>query len=118
MGRGPIPKRGDVWLVDFDPSVGAEIQKHRPAVVLNLDGIGRMPLRIVVPVTDWKPYYADAPWFVRLSPSAGNGLRKISGADAFQIKSMSCERFVQKLGEISDADLYAIIDALGNCIGA
>jgi mRNA interferase MazF len=48
--------------------VGAEIQKLRPAVVVSVDAVGRLPLRIVVPVTDWKPVYAAFPWFVRLPP--------------------------------------------------
>ena len=48
----PTPRRGEVWLVDFNPQVGAEIAKARPAVVLNLDHVGRLPLRIVAPLTD------------------------------------------------------------------
>jgi len=48
-----------VWLIDFDPAVGSEIRKVRPAVVVSLDAIGRLPLRLVVPVTDWKPQYAS-----------------------------------------------------------
>jgi len=40
----PAPKRGDVWLVHFDPTVGAEIRKVRPAVVVSVAGVGRLPL--------------------------------------------------------------------------
>jgi len=58
MATAPRPKRGEIWLVRFDPSIGAEIRKLRPAVVLSLDKIGRLPLRIVVPVTDWRPVLA------------------------------------------------------------
>src|SRR5579864_3093026 len=56
MATVPAPKRGEIWLNDFDPAVGAEIQKIRPAVVISMDNIGRLPLRMVVPVTDWKSY--------------------------------------------------------------
>lgn len=56
----PRPLRGEVWTVRFDPAEGAEIQKIRPAVVLGMDSIGRLPLKIVVPITDWK----DADWFM------------------------------------------------------
>ena len=45
MSTAPTPSRGEVWLVDFDPAVGAEIQKVRPALVISLDSIGRLPLR-------------------------------------------------------------------------
>ena len=58
------PSRGQVWDVRFDPSLGAEMRKVRPAVVISEDSIGRLPLRIVVPITDWKAEYAGYPWFV------------------------------------------------------
>ena len=54
MGTVPAPKRGKIWLVDFDPAVGAEIGKLRPALVISVDAIGRLPLRMIVPITDWK----------------------------------------------------------------
>lgn len=60
----PNPQRGEVWIVNFDPSVGAEQTKLRPAVVVNVPEVGRLPLRIVVPLTDWKPRYTSFVWFV------------------------------------------------------
>jgi mRNA interferase MazF len=78
MATVPAPKRGEIWLVDFDPAVGAEIRKIRPAVIISMDTIGRLPLRMVVPVTDWKPQYASLPWFVELPASPTNGLAKDS----------------------------------------
>jgi hypothetical protein len=67
MATVPTPKRGEVWLVRFDPSAGAAIRKLRPAVVVNLDAIGgRLPLRIVVPVTDSKSDFGNLSWFVFL----------------------------------------------------
>jgi mRNA interferase MazF len=117
MATVPAPKRGDVWLVDFDPAVGAEIRKARPAVVISVDGVGRLPLRIVVPVTDWKPTYANYPWFVELPASTTNGLRKDSGADAFQVKSVSELRFVSRLGEVTQTQLDDIAEAIALCVG-
>ncbi len=52
MSTALTPNRGEVRFVDFDPSVGAEIQKVRPALVISLDSVGRLPLRLVVPLTD------------------------------------------------------------------
>jgi mRNA interferase MazF len=118
MATVPAPKRGEIWLIDFDPSVGAEIQKVRPAVVISIDTVGRLPLRLVVPITDWKPQYAGYPWFVELPPSATNGLTKDSGADAFQTKSVSLSRFVNRLGEITPAQLDTIAKAIALCVGA
>ena len=117
MATVRAPKRGDIWLIDFDPSLGAEIQKIRPAVVISLDTVGRLPLRLVVPVTDWKPQYANYPWFVELPASAANGLAKDSGADAFQTKSVSLSRFVDRLGEVTPAELDEIAEAIALCVG-
>jgi mRNA interferase MazF len=104
-------------LVDFDPAVGAEIRKIRPAVVISVDTIGRLPLRMIVPVTDWKPVYASYPWFVALPASATNGLSKDSGADAFQTKSVSESRFVRLLGEVTPSQLDEIAEAIALCVG-
>ena len=113
-----MPRRGDVWLVDFDPSVGAEIQKIRPALVISMDSIGRLPLRLVVPITDWKSAYANLPWFVHLPATRTNGLLKDSGADAFQTKSVSETRFVGRLGVVTAAQVEEIASAVALCVGA
>jgi hypothetical protein len=49
-----LMKRGEVWMVRFDPSVGTEIRKSRPAVVVNLDAIGRLPSPYASPLLDWE----------------------------------------------------------------
>jgi mRNA interferase MazF len=118
MATVPAPKRGEIWLVDFDPAVGAEIQKVRPALVISVDTIGRLPLRMVVPITDWKPQYANYPWFVELPASPTNGLAKDSGADAFQTKSVSLARFVRLLGEVTQVQSDDVASAIALCVGA
>jgi mRNA interferase MazF len=114
----PNPKRGEIWRVDFDPSVGAELQKSRPALVVSADGIGRLPLRIVVPITEWKPHYASFIWFVELPPDRFNGLSKISGADTFQVKSLALQRFQSKIGVVTPAQLEDVAAAIAVCVGA
>src|SRR3954466_5539951 len=118
MATAPTPSRGEVWLVDFDPAVGAEIQKRRPALVINLDAIGRLPLRMVVPLTDWKPQYASFPWFTAIPADAANGLSKDSGADAFQVKSISLRRFNRRLGAVTAAQSDDVASAIALCVGA
>lgn len=49
--------RGEIWLINLDPSLGAEIQKTRPAVIVNDDAVGALPLKVIVPLTDWKDRY-------------------------------------------------------------
>ena len=104
--------RGEVWLINLDPTVGAEIRKVRPAVIVNDDAVGILPLRVIVPITDWKDKYSVAPWRVRLVPDTENGLGKLSGADSFQVRSLSQERFAQQLGKLSEASMKEITKAL------
>jgi mRNA interferase MazF len=83
-----------------------------------MDSIGRLPLRLVAPITDWKSAYAALPWFVRLPATRTNGLLKDSGADAFQTKSVSEMRFVRKLGVVTGAQVEEIASAVALCVGA
>jgi mRNA interferase MazF len=110
--------KGEIWLINLDPTVGAEIRKMRPAVVVSEDAIGILPLRIIVPLTDWKERYAVAPWMVAIIPDAKNGLTKPSAADAFQIRSVSQERFVQRIGALNKEQIVQILKAIQIVIGA
>lgn len=112
------PQRGEVWDVQFDPARGAEIRKVRPAVVINDPAIGKLPLRIIVPITEWNPTYSNYPWFVNLKPATLNGLTKESGADAFQVKSVSVDRFVTRRGKLLDAEMDDIASAVALCVDA
>lgn len=104
--------RGEVWLINLDPSVGSEIKKTRPAVIVNDDAIGILPLKVIVPITDWKGHYSVAPWMVRLEADAESGLRKTSAADSFQVRSVAQERFVRQVGMLSDIAMREISRAL------
>lgn len=77
-------RRGEVWLINLDPTVGAEIRKTRPAVIVNDDAVGILPLKVVVPITDWKERYTVAPWMSKINPDAHNGLSKPSAAVLFK----------------------------------
>jgi len=104
MGRHMHIEQAQVWLIEFYPNVGSEIAKRRPGLVVSHDAIGRLPLKTVVPITDWKEQYEDYPWMVKVKHHSSNGLGKLSAIDCFQIKNLSHERFVEKLGEV-DADV-------------
>ncbi len=109
-------KQSEVWLLDLDPTRGGEIQKKRPVVVVNNDRMGRLPLKVIVPITDWKEHYGIAPWMVKIEPTADNGLSKASAADCFQIRSLSQDRFIKKLGTIDRDALQAIKEAISNVL--
>ena len=105
-------KQGEIWLVNLEPTVGSEIRKTRPAIIVNDDRLGKLPLKIIVPLTDWKPAYAQAAWMVRVLPDTENKLLKESAADAFQVRSVAEERLVRQLGRIGPALLRQVQQAL------
>jgi len=105
-------KQGEIWSVNLDPTQGAEIRKTRPAIIVNDNAVGRLPLKIIVPLTDWKSHYAQAPWMVELLPSTRNRLTKPSAADCFQVRSISESRFIKRVGTIDPRTLELIQAAL------
>jgi len=106
------PKRGEIWLINFDPTEGDEIQKRRPAVVLSSDAVGILNLKIVVPLTAWKLEREKYLWLVTLNPSTENGLDKKSSGGLLQVRSVSVRRFIRKLGFIRAAQLEEMLQAL------
>jgi len=54
-------RRGEVWFINLDPTIGAELKKTRPAVIVNDDAVGLLPLKVIVPLTAWKEHYRQAP---------------------------------------------------------
>jgi mRNA interferase MazF len=110
--------KGEIWLINLDPTVGAEIRKTRPAIFISEDAIGILPLRVIVPIMDWKERFSMAPWMTMILPDAQNGLTKPSAADAFQIRSVSQERFVQCIGSLNSDQIKQILKAVQIVIGA
>jgi mRNA interferase MazF len=109
--------RGEVWLINLDPTIGAELKKIRPAVIVNDDAVGLLPLKVVVPLTTWKERYTQAPWLVRIMPNPENGLDKPSAADAFQVRSLSQERLIRRLGKLTIGRMKSISSALALVLG-
>jgi mRNA interferase MazF len=108
--------RGEIWLVNLDPTIGSEIKKTRPAVIISSDLVGILPLKIVVPLTDWKDRYTAAAWMVRVEPDAQNGLSKISAADGLQVRSVSHQRLVKQLGTLTPIQVAQIVQAVVNVL--
>jgi mRNA interferase MazF len=75
-----------------------------------------LPLRITVPITDWKSHYASAAWMVKIVPNSSNNLSKISSADCFQIRSISTKRFIKKIGVINTTEIEEIETALASVL--
>lgn len=111
------PTRGEVWMVQFDPAIGDEQQKIRPAVVVSVPSVGRLRLRVVVPLTHWQVRYSAFAWFTYVPVTPANGLARDSGADAFQVKSVSVQRFQRRMGSLTAAQMDEIASAIALCVG-
>jgi mRNA interferase MazF len=105
-------KQGEIWMVKFFPKVGSEISKLRPAIVVSHDTIGRLPLKTLVPITDWKANYTYYPWMIKIEPNEINGLSKVSAIDCFQVKNFANERFNEKVGIADDIIIKKVHDTI------
>lgn len=101
-------KTADIYWVNLDPTIGDEIKKKRPVVILNSGHEKHLKLAIVVPITNWNPHWDKNPFFVSLEPNLSNGLEKKSVVDCFQVRATSHNRFTKKIGKIS-RDEFALI---------
>lgn len=104
--------RGEIWRVSLDPTIGAEIRKTRPVVVVSSDAIGALPIKMVAPLTEWKDYLAQNIWHVKVAPDSTNGLTKVSAVDTLQLRGVDTQRFVQKLGSVSPSVMRSIVAAI------
>ena len=104
------PHRGEVWLVDFGDPVGHEQSGRRPAVVVSADPLNesRAGIVIVVPTTTT---HRGLPSHVEIDPSR-SGLDELSYAKCEDVKSVSVQRLVARLGSVPDTDLFDIGRAL------
>jgi len=108
--------RGEIWLVSLDPTIGAEIRKTRPVVVVSSDAIGALPIKLVAPLTEWKDYLDQNIWHVKVMPDNMNGLAKTSAVDTLQLRGVDTQRFVQKLGSVSPSVMRSIVAAIAAVI--
>lgn len=112
MSSLPVPKRGEIWLIGFDRTVGSEINKTRPAAVVSSDAMGVLPVKLVVPLTGWQDSFAGTLWHVRIEPDALNHLDKVVSADTLQLRCVAVERFIKRKGRLSAPHLEEIVAAI------
>ncbi len=106
------PKRGEIWLVNLDPTIGAEIKKTRPAVIISSDSVGILPVRLIAPVTGWDDRYSGNIWHILIIPDASNNLSKPSAVDVLQVRGIDTARLVHRIGKLGHKTMREIIEAL------
>jgi mRNA interferase MazF len=111
-----FPRRGDVFLVQFDPTVGHEIRKTRPAVIIQNDISNRYsPVTIVAAVSS---QFSEPPFprEVLIAP-AESGLPKRSAVIVNQIRSVDRQRLGKKVGRLSRESMRRVDEALKISLG-
>ncbi len=114
----PNPVRGEIWWVDLDPARGSETAKVRPAVVVSVDAVSILPVRLVVPLTEWKSKHQQYHWRLAVKPSTLNGLTKQSAVDALQIRCVSIGRFKNQMGRLEADSLAELCAAVALLVEA
>ncbi len=109
-------KQSEIWIVNLDPTIGSEIKKSRPAVIVSSNSIGKLPLKLVSPITKWKDYFEGNIWHVKLLPEDTNGLSEISAIDVLQTRCVDTARLTKKIGIISGGEFNDIIFSLNAII--
>ena len=104
-------RRGEVWLVDFGEPVGREQSGRRPAVVVSSDLLNESAagVIVVIPVTT---AYRNLPSHIEID-RAESGLDEVSYAKCEDIKSVSEQRLITRLGAAGDEVMFQAARALG-----
>lgn len=110
------PKRGEIWLVDLSPTRGQEIQKTRPVVIISSEIFNSILLRITIPITSWQEKFSFRPFMVKIGASPENQLDRDSAGNVLQVRSISTERFVKQLGQVSEQTLQELLSSLIICV--
>ena len=110
MSEAPFPRRGEIWLVDFNPGRGSEQMGQRPALILQNDAgnqNSRYPNTVVLAMsTRGKPI----PFHIRIAPDAQNGLREVTYVKCEQILTLAKARLLGRgaLGRLMAAEMQKV----------
>ena len=104
------PLRGEVWNVNLDPTKGREQRGTRPALVVSHNSFNKSiaELIVVVPLTTT---FRGIPMHVRIDPPEG-GVRSPSFAKTEDVRSVSKERLLKRLGTVSPETMAVVADRL------
>ena len=111
-----FPRRGDIYLVNFDPTLGAEIRKTRPALIVQNDISNRYsPITILAAITskfDIPPYPTEV-----IMETGESGLPQRSSVLLNQIRSVDRQRLVKRIGHASPETMQRVDQAIQISLG-
>lgn len=107
-------KQAEIWIADLNPTKGSEQAGYRPVVIISGNLLNTyLPVTIICPLsTKIKNYKGN----IVLTPNNKNGLEKTSEVLVFQIRSVSKERLINKIGQISSEELHQIKSGLNDLL--
>ena len=108
-------RRGDLWIVSFDPATVPEQKGIRPAVVMSSDQMDANAIGLAFVIPGTRTQRTDAsgrpvPNHLRVDPIAQNGLGSTTYFMVEQLRSVAIQRFEKKIGQLAPAQLYELED--------
>ena len=111
------PRRGEIYLAAFDPTVGREIKKTRPALIIQNDiGNRYSDLTIVAAITS-KISPVLYPVEVIVKPSSANGLQVLSAILLDQVRTVDRQRLIKRLGVLDPSIMRTVDEAIQISLG-
>jgi len=110
MGMIDFPQRGEIYLVSLDPTIGAEINKTRPALIIsnNINNEVSETVTVIPLTSNIEKIYP----FETLIPASRTGLSMDSKAKCNQIRTIDKKRLVKPIGRISKDKLHEVGQAV------
>jgi len=98
--------RGDVWWVNFEPSIGGEIRKKRPAIIISNNASNKFLNRVqVIPITSNTERLFPSEAYVTVAGKKGKAM-------ADQLATVSKQRLSKCIGSVSDEEMNMVVEAI------
>lgn len=112
-------KRGEIWWLDPDAyhddpdnTIGEEIVKRRPYVVISSDAFLNQGVRLVVPFTSWQDKFEAMDFHFFVAANSNNNLRNDSSLNVLQTRCVSTLRFEEYIGRLSQSEMDEVAELL------
>lgn len=110
MSETPRPRRGEIWLVDFNPGRGSEQIGQRPALILQNDMGNQNPRYPNTVVLAMSTHGKPIPFHIQIAPDPQNGLREVTYVKCEQVLTLSKARLLgsEPLGRLTSAEMRKV----------